>query len=113
MVDLHPIISEAGVGAADIPREIEKPSSSFKEQVLLAYRTLKIEQGGLSAVSIGKLLRRLRCSKEALHSFLLEEARFGNADLHPTTVLNLSPEDREGALSVPSKIEPAIAVTLR
>jgi hypothetical protein len=101
------------IGTADLPQKIERPSSSLKEQVLRAYHALKAEQGGLSAVSIGKLLNRIGCSKEALHSLLLEEARAGNADLHPTTVLDLSPEDREGALSVPGKIEPAITVTLR
>lgn len=99
------------------PGKISRPdltgSPSFKEQVLQTYNALKAEQGGLSAVSIGKLLRRVGCSKEALHSFLLDEARHGKADLHPTTVLDLSPEDREGALSVPGKIEPTITVTFR
>jgi hypothetical protein len=88
-------------------------SSSFKEHVLDVYRTLKSEQGGLSAVSIGKLLNRLGCSKQALHHFLLEEAREENADLHPTTLVDLSPEDREGALHVPGKSEAAITVTFR
>jgi hypothetical protein len=101
----------------EYPVKLSRPepasSSSFKEQVLHAYHALKAEQGGLSAVSIGKLLSRLSCLREALHSFLLEEARRGNADLHPTTVLDLSPEDREGAVSVPGKVEPAITVTFR
>lgn len=101
------------ISAADLPQKTETPNSSFKELVLHAYHSLKTEQGGLSAVSIGKLQKRVGCSKEALHSFLLEEARHGDADLHPTTVLDLSPEDREGALSVPGKIEPAITVTFR
>jgi len=74
---------------------------------------LKSEQGGLSAVSIGKLLNRLGCSKEALHQFLLEEARGENADLHPTTLVDLSTEDREGALPIPGKSESAITVTFR
>jgi len=91
----------------------ERPDRSLKEQVLRAYHALKAEQGGLSAVSIGKLLRRTGCSKEALDSFLLEEARAGNADLHPTTLIDLSPEDRDGALIVPGKAEPAITVTFR
>jgi hypothetical protein len=101
------------IGTTEQIEHIGPTDLSFKEQVLRAYHALKAEQGGLSAVSIGKLLTRVGCSKEALHSFLLEEARHGNADLHPTTVLDLSPEDREGALSVPGKIEPAITVTFR
>jgi len=92
--------------------EKAKPSL-LKEQVLAAYHSLKSEQGGLSAVSIGKLLNRLGCSKEALHQFLLEEARGENADLHPTTLVDLSTEDREGALPIPGKSESAITVTFR
>jgi hypothetical protein len=88
-------------------------SSSFKGHVLDVYRALKSEQGGLSAVSIGKLLNRLGCSKQALHRFLLEEAREENVDLHPTTLVDLGPEDREGALHVPGKSEAAITVTFR
>ena len=95
------------------PEARPNETSDLKEQILRAYNLVKAEEGGFSAVSIGKLLTRVGGSKEALHSFLLEEARAGNADLHPTTVLDLSPEDREGALSVPGKIEPAITVTLR
>jgi hypothetical protein len=101
------------IGTADLPRKIERPSSSFKEQVLHAYHALKAEQGGLSAVSIGKLLGRVGCSKDALHSFLFEEARAGHADLHPTTLVDLSPEDREGALPIPGTTDSAITVTLR
>lgn len=102
-----------GIGTTEPAKQIRPPDASFEEQVLHAYHALKAEQGGLSAVSIGKLIRRIGCSKESLHSLLLEEARAGNADLHPTTVLDLSPEDREGTLSVPGKTEPAITVTFR
>jgi hypothetical protein len=88
-------------------------TDDLKEQVSRAYQALKTEQGGLGAVSIGKLLRRVGCPKETLHSFLLEEARAGHADLHPTTLVDASAEDRDAALSVPGKIEPAITVTFR
>ena len=106
--ELFPEIASSAEGVKD-----DKPSASFKEQVLSANRALKAEQGGLGAVSIGRLLRRVGCSKEALHSFLLQEARAGNADLHPTTLVDLNPEDREGALPIPGTTEPAITVTLR
>ena len=101
------------ISAVDLPQRIERQDPSLKEQVVLAYNTIKAEQGGLSAVSIGRLLKRVGCSKDGLHSFLLEEARAGHADLHPTTLVDLSAEDREGAISVPGKTEPAITVTLR
>jgi hypothetical protein len=101
------------IGSSAERTKDDKPSPSFKEQVLSAYQALKAEQGGLSAVSIGGLLRCVGCSKEALHSFLLEEARAGNADLHPTTLVDLNPEDREGALPIPGTTEPAITVTMR
>jgi hypothetical protein len=102
-----------GIGAAEQLKQIGPPDSSFEEQVIHAYHALKAEQGGLSAVSIGKLIKRVGCSKEALHSFLLEQARAGNADLHPTTLVDPSAEDRAGALSIPGTTEPAITVTLR
>ncbi len=88
-------------------------TTGLKEQVVHAYHALKAEQGGLGAVSIGKLLRRVGCSKDALHAFLLEEARAGNADLHPTTLVDLSSDDREGALPISGTTESATAVTLR
>lgn len=102
-----------GIGTTDHIKQTGSSDPPLKEQVLHAYHELKAGQGGLSAVSIGKLLSQVDCSKETLHSFLLGEARAGKADLHPTTVLDLSPEDREGALSVPGKVEPAITVTFR
>jgi len=101
------------IGTVNLPQKIERPSSSLKEQVLNAYHALKAEQGGLSAVSIGKLRNRVGCPTQALHALLLEEARSGNADLHPTTLVDLSAEDREGVLPIPGTSEPAVTVTLR
>ena len=86
-------------------------SPSFEKQVLDAYHTIKGEQGGLSAVSIGKLMHRLGCSKQELHRFLLDQAHLRQADLHPSTSLALSPEDRGGAIAIPGKNEPGITVT--
>jgi hypothetical protein len=91
----------------------ETPSSLFKDQVAAAYYELKNQQGGLKAVSIGKLRKRLGCSTEVLHQFLLEQAHLRNADLHESSSLELTHEDREGALSVPGRSDPAITVTLR
>jgi hypothetical protein len=110
---LFPNIDAADEYPANINGPEPTSSPSFKEQVLHAYHALKAEQGGLAAVSIGKLVKLVGCPKEILDSFLLEQARAGNADLHPTTLVDLNPEDREGALSVPGKREPAITVTLR
>jgi hypothetical protein len=91
----------------------EPAPSTLKEQVLHAYSVLKRQQGGLSAVSIGKLLRHLGCSKKELHNLLLDEAQRGNADLHPTTLVDLTPEDREGVLPLPGSSESAVTVTFR
>jgi hypothetical protein len=91
----------------------EPTPSTLKEQVLHAYSVLKRQQGGLSAVSIGKLLRHLGCSKKELHNLLLDEAQRGNADLHPTTLVDLMPEDREGVLPLPGASESAVTVTFR
>ena len=100
--------------AARLHRKIDEVYLETRtEGIKAAYLDLKAEQGGLSAVSIGKLLERTGLPKKALHSFLLEEARAGNADLHPSTLINLSAEDREGLLPVPGSTEPAITVTQR
>ena len=77
-------------------------TSDLKEQVFYAYNILKAEQGGLSAVSIGKLRNRLGCPTHTLHAFLLEQARSGNADLHPTTLVDLSPEELAARCAPPS-----------
>ena len=110
---LFPDLDTANVSPIKISGTEPTSPQSFKDAVLHTYHALKAEQGGLSAVSIGKLMQRAGCSKDALHSFLLEEARSGNADLHPTTLVDLSLEDREGALSIPGSSEPAVMVTLR
>ena len=87
--------------------------TTFRDDVFSAYQSLKQEQGGFSAVSIGQLIKRLGCAKEAFHQYLLDEAAEGRADLHPTTVVELDPVDRDGALPLPGRSEPAITVTLR
>ena len=87
--------------------------TTFRDDVFSAYQSLKQEQGGFSAVSIGQLIKRLGCAKEAFHQYLLEEAAEGRADLHPTTLLELNPVDRDGALPLPGRSEPAITVSFR
>jgi hypothetical protein len=91
--------------------EVDSMPSLSRDRVLEAYQHLKDEQGGLSAVSIGKLLSRLGYPKSVLHEFLLNEAHLRRADLHPSTSLELTSEDRDGAMAVPGKSEPAITVT--
>jgi len=112
---VHRLFPILGISAKSAPSKMEDVGhhSSFRDEVLSAYQSLKHEQGGLSAVSIGRLINRLGCAREALHQYLLGEAAEGRADLHPTTVVELDPVDREGALPLPGRNEPAITVTLR
>ncbi|HTD17835.1 MAG TPA: hypothetical protein VK673_21810 [Chthoniobacterales bacterium] len=80
-----------------------------------AYEQIKQAQQGLSAVSIGQLAQRSKVSMPELHDFLRQQAAKGNADLHPTTLLDyqLSPIDKGGAMRVAGKTEPVIYVTIR
>jgi hypothetical protein len=79
------------------------------------YEKLKQEQGGLSAVSIGKLAKEMGVEPTELHKTLMDEAKAGRADLHPTTLLDteLSEDQKYGRFNVPGKKEPVTTVTLR
>lgn len=92
------------------PKTALNPKSVFEK-----YRELKKKQGGLSAVSIGELIKATGYSKEEMHKFLLHEAGKERADLHPTTLIHdsLSDADKAGSMPLPGRSEPAINVTLR
>lgn len=108
-----PVMASSEAALTGVNKMGTAVESTFRSNVWTAYEALKLEQHGLSAVSIGRLIRRLSCTKEALHKFLLAEAAAERADLHPTTLVETSEEDREGALPLPGRSEPAVTVTLR
>src|ERR1019366_5256942 len=80
-----------------------------KPSLMNAYQKLKSETG-LSAVNIGKLRASLGLSKDEMSYLLLDQARKGNADLHPTT---LAEGHGMETMPIPGREEPAVNVTLR
>ena len=86
---------------------------SDKAAIYEAYDELRARQGGLGAVSIGQLAKESGVPVPRLQQFLLGEASQDRVDLHATTLLWVSPEDKAGATRVPGWPEPAITVTIR
>jgi hypothetical protein len=70
-------------------------------------------QGGYSTVDIYDLMKALRVPKDALHQFLLREAKAGHLTIHPTTTVELKPEVVDAAITLPGFPEPFVTVTLK
>lgn len=88
------------------------PSLTF-ESLLPAYRRLKSEQGGFSAVKIFDLMQALDGSKEDLHRLLVEEARAGRVTIHPTTSVDLPKQVIDAGIRLPGFPEPFITVVVK
>lgn len=94
--------------------EDQQKKTAFNDNtVLTAYNELKREQGGFSAVSIAKLLNRLGCVKNELHDFLLKAAQANRADLHPSNSVDLDQSEKDAAVQVPGRRDPAVTVTFK
>lgn len=83
------------------------------EGVLPAYRRLKAEQGGFSAVKIFDLLRAVDGSKQDLHRLLIEEAKAGRVSIHPTTSVELATEVIDAGIRLPGHAEPFVTVVFK
>lgn len=83
------------------------------EKVLKAYRTVKAEQGGISAVRIYDLLQAVGGPKGVLHKILREEARAGRASLHPTSTVNFPPEVIDAGIQLEGEPHPFVTVVIR
>jgi hypothetical protein len=89
-----------------------EPSLTLKD-LLPAYRRLKAEQGGFSAVKIYDLMQALHGSKEDLHRLLLEETKAGRVTIHPTTTVDLPKEESEAGIRLPGFPEPFVTVVVK
>jgi hypothetical protein len=96
------------------PSEVDrvKPNLTL-ENLLPAYRRLKAEQGGFSAVKIYDLMQALNGSKEDLHRLLVEEAKAGRITIHPTTSVDLPKEVVDAGIRLPGFPEPFITVVVK
>ena len=77
------------------------------------YLTLKTEQGGISAVKIYDVLKRIGVSKEDLHALLLREARRGRVSLHAASTINFPREVIEAGIRIEGEHQPYVTFILR
>jgi hypothetical protein len=83
------------------------------ETLLPAYRRLKAEQGGFSAVKIFDLMHAVSGSKEDLHRLLIEETKAGRVTIHPTTTVELPKEVIDAGIRLPGFPEPFVTVVVK
>lgn len=88
------------------------PALTFDE-LLPAYRRIKAEQGGFSAVKILDLETALGASRESLHALLLAEAKAGRVSLHPTTSVELPPAVIAAGIRIAGFSEPFVTVVVK
>ncbi|WP_315786066.1 MULTISPECIES: hypothetical protein [unclassified Bradyrhizobium] len=83
------------------------------DDLLPAYRRLKAEQGGFSAVKIFDLIRASGESKEELHRLLIEETKAGRVTIHPTTTVDLPKEEMDAGIRLAGFPEPFVTVVVK
>lgn len=77
------------------------------------YEQLKAQQGGISAVRIYDIMRRLSAAKEDLHRLLLEEERNGRVSLHRASTAGYPREVTEAGIRLPGQPEPLVTVVVK
>lgn len=95
------------------PEPTPPPAPLSFPDLLPAYRRLKAEQGGFSAVKIYDLMKALELPKEDLHRLLVAEAKAGRITLHPTTSVELPAEVIEAGIRLPGFSEPFVTVVVK
>ncbi|MBK5961480.1 hypothetical protein CCR97_25215 [Rhodoplanes elegans] len=100
--------------AAPAPDPVAKSAPALTFETLLpAYRRIKAEQGGFSAVKIFDLEAALGASRENLHALLLAEAKAGRVSLHPTTSVELPPAVIAAGIRIAGFSEPFVTVVVK
>jgi hypothetical protein len=118
---LHRTVAEqhfsSAVPASENPTSVPAGTSADgelrMEDVRPTLLRLIAEQGGLKIVKIYDLLKSLNVSKDALHRFLIKQAKAGRLTLHPNTSTNLKPEIVEAGIKLPGFSEPFVTVAIR
>lgn len=75
------------------------PASSI-DKIRSAYDAIKQSNGGISTVYIGDLIKQSGLSPKEVHDAVLETAREGRASLNETSSINMTPEQRSGAITL-------------
>lgn len=83
------------------------------DDLLPAYRRLKAEQGGFSAVKIFDLMKASGETKEDLHRLLIDETKAGRVTIHPTTTVDLPAEEMDAGIRLAGFPEPFVTVVVK
>jgi hypothetical protein len=98
------------------PQSSTQPSEAASislDDVRPHYLTLKAEQGGISAVKIYDILKRLGAPKDELHALLLREAERGRVSLHAASTVNFPREVMEAGIRLEGEQQPYVTIILR
>jgi len=90
-----------------------EPASISLDDVRPYYLALKAEQGGISAVKIYDILKKLGVSKHELHALLLREAQHGRVSLHAASTVNFPREVIEAGIRIEGEPQPYVTFILR
>ncbi|CAL75285.1 hypothetical protein BRADO1391 [Bradyrhizobium sp. ORS 278] len=117
---LHRDVAADYFGFAAAASESEAPSHDGAAagaltlgDLLPAYRRLKGEQGGFSAVKIFDLMKASGTTKEDLHRLLIEETKAGRVTIHPTTTVDLPKEEMDAGIKLAGFPEPFVTVVVK
>ena len=106
-------VERSGDGDRPPPTQPPEAASISLDDVRPHYLTLKAEQGGISAVKIYDILKKLSVSKEELHALLLREAQRGRVSLHAASTVNFPREVMEAGIRIEGEQQPYVTFILR
>ena len=95
------------------PTQPSETASISLDDVRPHYLTLKAEQGGISAVKIYDVMKKLGVSKDELHALLLREAQCGRVSLHAASTVNFPHEVLEAGIKIEGEQQPYVTFILR
>jgi len=95
------------------PTQSPEPVSISLDDVRPHYLALKAEQGGISAVKIYDILKKLGVSKHELHALLLREAQRGRVSLHAASTVNFPREVMEAGIRIEGEQQPYVTFIVR
>lgn len=108
-------VERSGDGDRRSPPPTQPPeaASISLDDVRPHYLKLKAEQGGISAVKIYDILKKLSVSKYELHALLLREAQRGRVSLHAASTVNFPREVMEAGIRIEGEQQPYVTFILR
>jgi hypothetical protein len=95
------------------PPQPPEPAPISLDDVRPHYLALKAEQGGISAVKIYDIIKKLGVSKDDLHDLLLREAQRGRVSLHAASTVNFPRDVMEAGIRIEGEQQPYVTFVLR